>query len=334
MAHLLSLACYPGVEQGDEGHLDGRQVEHVEFEPTHGHQSCVIKQNGVDIDVARHRGQHLPEIDERTDYERISGKREGRGVDVERAEEGAHVGIGDTGVPVDGIDGRDGLVAVDGIPDVDEGSYDVREIIAIRNTLVEIVAPAEGAAGEVMHEVARNKLHEAHIGLAIVTQQGDDHVDEVEHEDGACNDAQCQRQAEVYLACVELHHEGRDHRDDDGTFHHITELDDQHEYDKAPEQEIGSLDVIEGEDKDRDDHTSEMRPDTMTAELLGKVLGAEEIETMRECLVKLQQEHTRQKGAKHKERLGKAPLLVFDGRIDGQIVMPHEGGEAVAGKGE
>ena len=332
--HLLSHFGQPCVEQGDEGHLDGRKMEHVEFEPAHGHQSAVIEQDGVDIDVARRRCQHLPEIDERAGHEGIGGEGERIGVDAKRAEEGAHVGEAAAGVPVDGVHGRDHLIAVDGVPDIHEGGNDVGEVVAVGDALVEVVAPAEGAAGEIMHEVAGDKLDEVHVGLAVVAQQGYHHIDKVEHGDSTHDDAQDQRQVQVQLARVELHHDGRHHGDDDGSLHHVTELDDEQQGDERPEQVILLLDVVEGQDEDGDDHASEMGPDAVTAELLGKVLGTEEIESAGEGGVELEQEHSRYEEGYGDEHLGNALVIVFDGRDDGQFVMAHQGGEAEAGDGE
>ena len=92
----------------------------------------------------------------------------------------------------------------------------------------------------------------------------------------------------MQLTRIEFHGNGRNHGDNDGTLHHVTELDDKHKGDECPKQEILLTDIIECQDENRDKHASKMGPDTMATELLGKVFSAEKVETVGESAVELE----------------------------------------------
>ena len=72
----------------------------------------------------------------------------------------------------------------------------------------------------------------------------------------------------------------------------------------------------------------------MTAEFLGEILRAEEVEAVGEGGVELEQERGREEEGDGDEHLGNALVIVVDGGDDGQLVMAHQGGEAEAGDGE
>ena len=77
-----------------------------------------------------------------------------------------------------------------------------------------------------------------------------------------------------------------------------------------------------------------MGPDAVTAELLGEVFRAEEVEAVGEGGVELEQEYDHEEEGDGDEHLGKSLVLILYRGDDGLPVMAHQGGEAEAGDGE
>ena len=161
-------------------------MEEIELEPSHHQQSAIIEEYDVQINAAPEDGGHLPGIDEGAEEEGIGDELPGVGIDVECAEEGAHVGKGgdvSTSAPVEAVYDAHQFLALDGAGNVHEGSYDIFEVLAVGHVLVDVETPAHGAAGEIVYDVLSHELHQFHVGSAAVAHDRDDDVDEEEHED-------------------------------------------------------------------------------------------------------------------------------------------------------
>ena len=230
-------------------------MEEIELEPAHHQQSAIIEEYDVDVDVALDECCGLPGIDERAEAEGVGDELPGVTVDVECAEEGTHIGEGgDIGTRTPVVAVHDGyqFLASDAVDDVHDGCHDILEVLAVRHVLVDIEAPAHGAAGEVVYDMLSHELHQFHVCLAAVTHDGDDNIDKEEHEHSQSDDNQDQFQVHLRLTRIESHEQGSEDGDDDGSLHHVHELQGKHEDDGYPQPATTLAHLVEHQDEQWD----------------------------------------------------------------------------------
>ena len=68
-------------------------MEKIKLKPPHRQKTTIIEQYGMDKHVPEQHCQHLPRINYSTDDESIGDKLDGIGIDTDRAEECAYVGV-------------------------------------------------------------------------------------------------------------------------------------------------------------------------------------------------------------------------------------------------